>query len=253
MINILNFIKRTLLKWILNNESYHKYEELNELDSIVDEMIENPIIFKKHKVKLYGLKCIRKFNKLVSSINNVDENKLKRKNIEDYMMNDMICGDDILNIYSEQMRIELELYKIIENNVELIFNVIGNGKILRILIDHLPEKYIINNGIRIEYGKVFQFKNREFDIISKEEAKFLENVDKITIFLLNSCINIDLFDKCIKHYRENVGNYSEFVEKKIKYLYEWNELITEFISKSSEIMKNMSNNMYKGKDDIYNG
>lgn len=148
MINILNFIKRTLLKWILNNESYHKYEELNELDSIVDEMIENPIIFKYHKVKLYGLKCIRKFNKLVNSI---------------------------------------------------------------------------------------------------------ENVDKITIFLLNSRINIDLFDKCIKHYRENVGNYSEFVEKKIKYLYEWDELVNEFISKSSEIMKNMSNNMYKGKDDIYNG
>ena len=253
MINILNFIKRTLLKWILNNESYHKYEELNELDSIVDEMVENPIIFKEHKVKLYGLKCIRKFNKLVNSINNVDENKLKRKNIEDYMMNDMICGDDILNIYSEQMRIELELYKIIENNVELMFNVIGNGKILRILIDHLPEKYFINDGIRIKYGKIFQFKNREFDIISKEEVKFIENVDKITIFLLNSRINIDLFDKCIKHYRENVGNYNEFVEKKIKYLYEWNELVNEFISKSSEIMKNMSNNMYKGKDDIYNG
>ena len=95
------------------------------------------------------------------------------------------------------------------------------------MIDHLPEKYVINNGIRIEYGKVFQFKNREFDIISKEEAKFIENVDKITIFLLNSCININLFDKYIKHYRENVGNYCEFVEKKIKYLYEWNELVNE--------------------------
>lgn len=253
MINILNFIKRTLLKWILNNESYNKYEELSELDSIVDEMVENPIIFKIHKVKLYGLKYIKKFNKLVKSINNVNEDKLKRKSIEDYMMNDMICGDDIMNIYSEQVKIELELYKIIENNVELIFNVIGNGKILRILIDHLPEKYSINNGIRVEYGKKFQFKNREFDIISKEEAKFIENVDKITIFLLNSRINIDLFDKCIKHYRENVGNYSEFVEKKIKYLYEWDELVNEFMAKSSEIMKNMSNNMYKGEDDIFNG
>lgn len=240
---IINYLKFKILRWIINSDKYKKFKEISDKGRDIDRVIENPVIFDKHKVKYYGLKCIKKFNNLVKYINEVKIDELKRKNIEDYVMNKMICGDDVVNIYSEQLRIERELYKIIKNNVEMLYNVVGNGKILKILIDHLPTKRCITSGIKPEYGKKFQYKNKEFDIISNEEIKFIKNINKVMIILTNSWINIDLFDKCISHYRNNVGNYIDYVERKVEYIYKYNDLLSEFMNKSREILENMSNNM----------